>query len=209
MKIAVIAANGQAGQKIVAEALARGFDVTAIARSENKSAAKNFVKKDIMELTREDLAGFDAVVDAFGMFDPVRVDEHTTTSQHLADILSGTNTRLLIVGGAGSLYVDEKKETMLSETPDFPPEYLPVAKAMARALKELRKRDDVRWTFVSPAADFQADGARTGNIVTAGEIFTVDANGESVISYVDYAIGIIDEIEKGNHIRERISLRQA
>lgn len=71
---------------------------------------------------------------------------------------------------------------------------------------ELRKRNDVKWTFVSPAADFQADGARTGEYILAGEEFTVNNRGESVVSYADYALAMVDEIEKGNHIRQRISV---
>ena len=77
---------------------------------------------------------------------------------------------------------------------------------MAKALKELRGREDVRWTYVSPAADFQADGARTGKYILGGEELTVNARGESVISYADYAVAMIDEAVKGGHIRERISV---
>ena len=102
MKIAVVAANGKSGKLIVKEAVDRGFDVTAIARSENKTVAKNFVKKDIMDLTSADLNGFDAVVDAFGTFKPDTLSQHSVTLKHLCDILSKSETRLLIVGGAGS-----------------------------------------------------------------------------------------------------------
>lgn len=99
-KIAVVASNGRNGQLIVQEAVKRGFDVTGFARSANKSVSQHFVQKDIMDLTAEDLADFEAVVDAFGAWTPETLPLHTTTSQHLADILSGTDTRLLIVGGA-------------------------------------------------------------------------------------------------------------
>ena len=105
MKIAVVAANGRAAVKIIAEAVNRGFVVTAFGRGEeNKSAASDYVQKDIMDLTKEDLAGFDAVVDGFGAWEEDKLSGHVETSQHLCDLLSGTNTRLLIVGGAGSLY---------------------------------------------------------------------------------------------------------
>ena len=66
--------------------------------------------------------------------------------------------------------------------------------------------DDVCWTFISPAGDFQAEGERTGKYILAGEELTLNSRGESVISYADYAIAFVDEITKGNHIRERISV---
>ena len=209
MKIAVIAANGKAGQKIVAEAVNRGLDVTAIVRGENKSTAKNFIKKDIMSLTKDDLKDFDVVIDCFGAWTPETLPLHTTTSQHLCDILSGTDTRLLIIGGAGSLYVDKEHTARLFETKDFPAEYLPTATAQSNELDELRKRNDVKWTFVSPAADFQADGERTGKYILAGEEFTLNDKGESIISYADYAVAMVDEATKGNHIQQRISVVRA
>ncbi len=208
-RIAVVAANGHVGRLVVREALGRGLDVTAFTRGENRTSAPVAVRKDIMDLTREDLAGFDVVVDAFGVWDPAQMGQHVTTSQHLCDVLSGTDTRLLVVGGAGSLYVDSAHTVMLCEAPDFPADYMPVATAMADELAALRRRDDVRWTFVSPAADFQADGERTGSYVLAGEELTTDDRGESVISYADYAIAMVDEAQSGTHVRERISVRRA
>lgn len=206
MKIAVIAANGKAGKLIVEEAVKRGLDVTAVVRSENKSVAKKVIQKDIMALTADDLKNFDVVIDAFGTWNVEDLPKHTTTSQHLCDILSGTDTRLLIIGGAGSLYIDKTHTTQVYQTPNFPKEYLPTATAQANELAELRKRNDVKWTFVSPAADFQADGERTGKYILAGEEFTLNDAGESVISYADYAVAMIDEATKGNHIQQRISV---
>lgn len=206
MKIAVIAANGKEGKLVVEEALRRGHDVTAVVRGENRSAATQAIVKDILDLAREDLAGFDAVVDAFGAWAPDTLDQHTKTSQHLCDILAGNDTRLLVVGGAGSLYMNPEHTTQLLETPEFPAEYVPLASAQRDGLDALRSRDDVRWTFVSPAADFQAEGARTGAYLLAGEEFTTNDKGESAISYADYAVALIDEIEQGSHIQQRISV---
>ena len=205
-KIAVVAANGKAGQLIVREAVKRGSDVTAFVRSENRTAAENVVVKDIMELTPKDLVGFDAVVDAFGAWTPETLPQHSTTLAHLCDILSGTGTRLLVVGGAGSLYVNPEHTMTVSETPDFPEIFKPLASAMAEALSDLRECDDVRWTYVSPAGDFQAEGERTGECILAGEELTLNDRGESIISYADYAIAMVDEVESGDHIRQRISV---
>ena len=207
MKIAVVAANGRVAQKVVAEAQARGFEVTAFGRgAENKSGAKVYIQKDIMELTQADLAGFDAVVDGFGAWKDEEQPMHVKTSQHLCDLLSGSDTRLLVVGGAGSLYVNKEHTAVVCEGPDFPAMFLPLATAQGEELKQLRKRDDVKWTFISPAGDFQADGERTGKYILAGEELTLNSRGESIISYADYAIAMVDEIEKGNHVKQRISV---
>ena len=206
MKIAVVAANGRAGQKIVAEAINRGFEVTAVVRGENKSSAKNFIKKDILDLTADDLKNFDVVIDAFGAWTPETLPLHSSTLKKLCDALSGTETRLLIVGGAGSLFTNKEHTACLADAPNFPDAFKPLAAAMAKALNELRERKDVKWTYISPAADFQADGERTGKYILAGEEFTLNGAGESVISYADYAVAMIDEVESGNHIQQRISV---
>ena len=206
MKIAVVCANGKEGKLLVKEALGRGLDVTAVVRGENRSAAEQVIAKDLFQLTAEDLKGFDVVIDAFGAWTEETLPQHSTSLKHLCDILSGTDTRLLVVGGAGSLYVNPEHTVQVADGPDFPDAFKPLASAMAKALKELRGREDVRWTYVSPAADFQADGARTGKYILGGEELTVNARGESVISYADYAVAMIDEAVKGGHIRERISV---
>ena len=206
MKIAVVCANGKEGKLLVKEALDRGLDVTAVVRGENRSAAEQVIAKDLFQLTAEDLKGFDVVIDAFGAWTEETLPQHSTSLKHLCDILSGTDTRLLVVGGAGSLYVNPEHTAQVADGPDFPDAFKPLASAMAKALKELRGREDVRWTYVSPAADFQADGARTGKYILGGEKLTVNASGESFISYADYAVAMIDEAVKGGHIRERISV---
>ncbi|MCD8371925.1 MAG: NAD(P)H-binding protein [Clostridia bacterium] len=206
MKIAVVCANGKAGKLIVKEALSRGLDVTAVVRGENKSEAKKVISKDIFSLTKEDLKGFDVVVDVFGAWTEDTLPMHSTTLSHLCDALSGTKTRLIVVGGAGSLYVNKEHTLTVSDGPDFPDVFKPLAAAMAKALKELRTRNDVNWTYVSPAGDFQAEGERTGKYILAGEELTLNSKGESVISYADYAIAIIDEAVDGDHIHERISV---
>lgn len=205
-KIAVLAANGKSGSLIVKEAVERGFDVTAVVRGENKTVAKNVIIKDLLDLTKEDLQGFDAVVSAFGAWTAETLPLHTTLSLHLLNVLNGSNTRLLFVGGAGSLYIDESLTTQLIDTPDFPEEYKPVASAMGNALAEIRKSENKNWTYVSPAADFDETGERTGKYILAGEVFTTNSKGESKISYADYAIAMVDEIEKGNNIGKRISV---
>ena len=206
MKIAVVAANGKAGQLIVEEAVKRGHDVTAIVRSENKTQAQHLLKKDLFDLTKEDLVGYDVVATAFGAWTAETLPLHSKSIEHFNDLLAGTSTRFLVVGGAGSLYVDKEKKVRLVDTAEFPAEYKPLASAQADELDLLRTKKDLNWTFVSPAAEFIPDGARTGEYILAGDFFTVNEAGESKISYADYAIAFVDEIEFGKHIQERISV---
>lgn len=206
MRIAVVCANGKAGRLIVEEAVRRGLDVTAVTRGENRTEAKQAVCKDLFDLTAADLKGFDVVVNAFGVWTPEVLPQYSTSLKHLCDLLSGSDTRLLVIGGAGSLYVNPEHTVQVMETPDFPEIYKPLASAAAKALSELRARDDVKWTYVSPAGDFQAEGPRTGKYILGGEELTLNSRGESVISYADYAIAMVDEAVSGRHIRQRISV---
>lgn len=209
-KIAVVAAGGRVSRQVISEAVRRGFDVTAFGRkTENMTDAQHYVQKDILDLTEADLAGFDAVVDGFGAWTPETLPGHSMTTEHLCRILSGSPVRLLIVGGAGSLFTNKEHTAVLAEAPDFPDAFKPLALAMAQALLKLRQHDDVKWTYISPAADFQADGERTGKYILGGEELTLNSRNESIISYADYAIAMVDEIEKGHHIHQRISVVRA
>ncbi len=206
MKIAVVCANGKEGRLIVEEAVARGADVTAVVRGENRSAAEKVIRKDLFDLTAGDLEGFDVVIDAFGAWTPETLPQHGTSLKHLCNLLSGRETRLLVVGGAGSLYVNPEHTIQVMDGADFPEMFKPLASSMGKALDELRTRTDVKWTYLSPAGDFQADGERTGKYILGGEELTLNAKGESVISYADYAIAMVDEALNGNHIQQRISV---
>lgn len=206
MKIAVICANGKAGRLIVKEAMGRDLDVTAVVRGENKSAAGKVIVKDLFGLTAADLKDFDAVVDAFGAWTPDTIPQIPRAVAHLCDALSGTDIRLLVVGGAGSLYVNKEHTACVEDGPDFPDAFKPLSAAHGEALKALRSREDVKWTYISPAGDFQAEGERTGEYILGGEELTLNSKGESVISYADYAIALVDELLHGDHIQERISV---
>lgn len=209
MKIAVVCANGKAGKLIVKEALNRGMDVTAVVRGENKTEATQVMQKDLFDLTAADLKDFAVVIDAFGAWTPETLPLHSTSLKHLCDVLSGTDTRLLVVGGAGSLYLNPEHTAQVMDGPDFPDAFKPLAANMGKALAELRERKDVQWTYLSPAGDFQAEGERTGKYILGGEELTLNDRGESVISYADYAIAMVDEVEHGDHIQQRISVVRA
>ena len=206
MKIAVVCANGKEGKLIVKEAIERGLDVTAIVRGENHSDTEKVIHKDLFDLTASDLENFDVVIDAFGAWTPETLPQHSTSLKHLCDIISGKETRLLIVGGAGSLYVNSEHTEQVMDGADFPDVFKPLAENMGKALEELRTRNDGKWTYISPAGDFQADGERTGKYILGGEELTLNAKGESIISYADYAIAMVDEAVNGNHVQQRISV---
>ena len=142
MKLAVVCANGKAGKMIVREAVGRGLDVTAVVRGENSSEAPQAISKDLFDLTADDLKGFDVVVDAFGAWTEDTLPQHSTSLMHLCDILSGTPTRLLVVGGAGSLYTNPEHTAQVMDGPDFPDAFKPLAKAQGEALEKLRMRKD-------------------------------------------------------------------
>ena len=208
MKIAVIGANGKSGSLIVKEALSRGHAVTAIVR---KADAKvdpkaDVLVKDLFDLTYDDLKPFDVIVDAFATWTPESLPLHQTSLKHLTDILSGKPNRLLVVGGAGSLYVNPELSIRLVDTPEFPEEFKPLATNMAKALDELKKCDNVNWTYLSPAIEFVADGARTGHYTAGGEQFMVNSQGKSQISYADYAIAMVDEAENAKHAKQRFTV---
>lgn len=207
MKITIVCAAGKQGSKLVQEALFRGHEVTAVVRSTGKiPAGVKVITKDLFDLTLNDLKDSDVVIDAFGAWTEDALPQHSTSLKYLCDILSGTNIRLLVVGGAGSLYTNPEHTACVSDGPDFPDIFKPLAAAMAKALGELRRRNDVKWTYLSPAGDFQAEGVRTGKYILGGEELTLNSKGESVISYADYAIAMIDEAEKGNYIQQRFSV---
>ena len=205
MKVAIIGANGKSGSNLVQEALKQGYDVTAIVRNkEYKNGDIKVVYKDVLELTKADLAGFDAVISAFAAWASETFPLHKKVAKHLADALSGTKIRLLVIGGAGTLYVDDQG-TMAMDTPDFPPEYMGVAKATAESFFELKGRTDVLWTYVSPAGDYDANGARTGKYVLGNDHVILNSQNESYIGYADLAIAIIDELKNRNFVQKRFT----
>lgn len=208
MKIGIVGASGKAGQLIMKEALDRGHQVTAIVRDASKISEPNVavLEKDVFTLTAADLSGFDAVVNAFGA--PAGKEHlHVEAGNALIEAMKGApTTRLLVVGGAGSLFVDEAKTTRVHETPDFPKEYLATAQNQGENLRILQETNGIQWTFISPSAFFDPAGKRTGAYQLGKDHLLVNASGQSYISYADYAIAVLDEIENPKHHNERFTV---
>ncbi|NRG44549.1 NAD(P)-dependent oxidoreductase [Bacillus sp. CRN 9] len=208
MKVGVIGATGKAGQLIVKEAKDRGHEVTAFVRNASKVTDKEIaiLEKNAFELTGSDIQSFDVVVNAFGTgLDDAH--KHVELGRSLiAALKDAPNTRLIVVGGAGSLFVDEAKTVQLKDTAEFPKEILPIPINQGKNLEDLQNSAGVKWTFVSPAAFFDAEGKKTGSYQIGKDHVIENSQGESYISYADYAIAIVDEIEKANHINERFTV---
>lgn len=206
LNIAVLAATGKAGRAITLEALNRGHSITAFVRNADKakdlaSKGVKIVQKDIFALDGKDLGGFDVVIDAFGEWKDLSL--YKKHGAHLVKILAGNKARLLVVGGAGSLYMDKAHKVMLVDTPDFPQAHKGVANAHNEWLGLLRSSKGINWVYVSPPAEFVPDATKTGKYKIIGEEFEVNAKGESKGSYADYASAMLDiaEDSKVNKVR--------
>ncbi|WP_077210746.1 NAD(P)-dependent oxidoreductase [Bacillus dakarensis] len=207
MKIGIIGASGKAGSLILKEAVSRGHEVTAIVRDKSKLNDTNIavIEKNIFDLTQDDVKQFEVIVNAFGA--PLGEEQaHVDAGHALIEALKGTNTRVIIVGGAGSLYVDKNKTVRLIETPEFPDFVKPTAKGQGRNLQELETTTDLTWTFISPSAVFDAEGKRTGSYQSGKDHLLINSKGDSYISYADYAIAVVDEIENPQHLNERFTV---
>ncbi|NEW06647.1 NAD(P)-dependent oxidoreductase [Paenibacillus sp. SYP-B3998] len=208
MKIAVIGASGKAGNLIVKESLDRGHTVTAIVRNASKidNNQVKVIEKDVFDLTTEELSAFDVVVNAFGAA-PGQEHLHVEAGKALINALKGVSTtRLVVVGGAGSLYVDPDKTIRVVDTPEFPKEYLSTALNQGENLKDLQHTDSIQWTFISPSAFFDYDGKRTGAYQTGKDHLLTNSQGQSYISYADFAIAALDEIENPQHQNQRFTV---
>ncbi|QWG61143.1 NAD(P)-dependent oxidoreductase [Bacillus mycoides] len=207
MKIGIIGATGKAGSRILKEALDRGHEVTAIVRSAAKITEENvkILEKDVFTLTSNDLQAFDVVANAFAA--PAGQEHlHVDAGNVLIEAMKGTpNTKLLVVGGAGSLFVDAEKTTRVFDTPGFPNEYLATAQNQGKNLEILQQTNDITWTFISPSALF-ALGKRTGSYTAGKDNLLVNSKGDSYVSYEDFAVAALDEIENPKHVNERFTV---
>ena len=205
MKIAVIGANGKAGKLIVREALSRGHEVVAIVRDKGKIDEDiHVIEKDVLSINVDDLHEVDVVVNAMGagVQDPII---YKIATKYMIDVLMDLpSVRYIVVGGAGSLFTNATMESQLYTTDQFPKSIYPVGMNMAKALDLLRD-SRIMWTFFSPAIQFDAKGKRSGEYTLGTEWIILNQTGESYISYPDYAIALMDEIEKSQFICKRFT----
>lgn len=200
-KIAIIGATGRAGSQLLEEALRRGHSVTAIARHASKIGARDgVVTKDV------DINDARALQDAVAGNDVVLSAAHFST-QPAAAIIEPVKKagikRLLFVGGAGSLLLPD--DTKVIESLGFPEEYKPEASAGGVYLDTLRAEKDLDWSFLSPSAEF-VEGERTGKFRLGKDHLLVSAEGKSWITFADFAIAMLDEVEHPDHSRQRFTV---
>jgi putative NADH-flavin reductase len=215
MKIALIGATGFVGTAVLAELLQRGHQVTALVRDAAKLAPRPGLAVVVADALDADavaaaVRGQDAVVSAFnpGWDAP---DLYAKFLQGSAAIERGVQAsgvkRLLVVGGAGSLFV--APGVQMVDTPEFashvPANVVPGAKAARDALAALRRNTALEWTFLSPAA-LLAPGERTGRYRVGGEELLMDGDKPAGISVADLAVAIADEIERPRHVRARFTV---
>ena len=209
MKIGIIGATGKSGSKISAEALIRGHEVIPLIRNASKlidSKDSHYIEKDLYDLTYDDIKNLDVVVDAFNA-PPGKEELHQTSLAYIVSLIQGhENPRLIIVGGAGSLYVHDTKTTRLIDTPDFPEVARPTAVNMSKAVEQLKLAEGINWTYVSPSAFFNPEGKRTGKYQLGQDQLLTNSKGESEISYADFALALVDEIENQLFMGQRITV---
>lgn len=210
-RITVIGGTGYAGGHIVAEAAQRGHSVTSISRGfpDLKRSGVNYVAGDIRNagMLQQAVDGANVVVCALSPRGDM-VGRVADVVERLAKTVRGTNVRLGVVGGAGSLLV-APNGPQLMDTPDFPTEYKAEPTEMGEALKTLKNADTaIDWFFVSPAGGFGAfaPGERTGQYRLGDDVLLTDEDGTSYISGEDLAVAIVDEIETPAHHRARFTV---
>ncbi|KRB94213.1 NAD(P)-dependent oxidoreductase [Noviherbaspirillum sp. Root189] len=213
MQIALIGASGFIGSALRKEALSRGHGVTALVQHPEKLAADDHgkgrlqaVKADVLDpALAAQLKGHDAVISAFSGH--AKSDIYDYYLRGMRAIIRATQEagvpRLLVVGGAGSLEVAPGLQVV--DTPEFPAQWKATAEGAREALKLLRQQTHLDWTMLSPSAHI-APGQRTGNFRLGTDQLLVDKSGESHISLEDYAVAMIDELEKPAHPRQRFTV---
>lgn len=199
-RIALIGASGNVGTRILNELVSRNHQVTAIVRDPSKVSARagvTAVRGDVADPAglAEALKGHDAVISSVRFLD-------TDPAALIGAVRASGVKRYLVVGGAGSLFVAPGQR--LVDQPDFPAAYKDEATKGAGFLDALRGVSDLDWTFISPSALF-VPGERTGKFRLAKDELLVSDKG-STISYEDYAVALVDEIEKPAHVRERFTV---
>lgn len=200
-KIAIIGATGRAGSQLLEEALRRGHSVVAIARDPSSLQGREGVT--VKALDAQDSAALQAAVTGV---DAVLSAAHFSTLAPQAIIepvkRAGVK-RLLVVGGAGSLLLPSGQRVI--DSPDFPEAYKAEASAGVSFLDTLRQEPTLDWTFLSPSAEF-VEGERSGRYTLGKDHLLIGADGKSWITFADYAIALIDELEKPAHTRQRFTV---
>jgi hypothetical protein len=207
MRIVLCGATGQAGSRILNELLTRGHEVTAVVRDPATLAAREHLKVvqgDVLDVAGIASAckGTDALVSAYGPGPEHPERLAPATGKLLEAVKAGRVPRFVFVGGAGALEV--APGVRLIDSGHLPAEWMPIALAHAEAL-ELARKSGVNWTSLAPSAYFEP-GERTGKFRLGKDSLILDENQQSRISFEDFAIALVDELEHPQHQRERFTV---
>lgn len=208
MNILVIGANGNAGRRIVEKALKAGHQVTGVVRREGAIEGIPTIVKDALQLTKQELTQFDVVVNATSAFTPDTYHLPADLTLLLVKALANTNTRLIAIGGAGSLYVDEDHTVQLNDTPEFPKEFLARSKTHGKSDDILRKFSNVDWTMFTPPPILDAEGPESKDYILGNENVILNKEGKPYISYATFAQILVDEINNHKFGRQRFTAVQ-
>ena len=208
MNILVIGANGKAGHRIVEKALKAGHQVTGLVRREGAIEGIPTIVKDALQLTKQELTQFDVVVNATSAFTPDTYHLAADLTLLLVKALANTNTRLIAIGGAGSLYVDEDHTVQLNDTPEFPKEFLARSKTHGKSDDILRKFSNVDWTMFTPPPISDAEGPESNDYVLGNENIILNKEGKPYISYDTFTQILVDEINNHKFGRQRFTAVQ-
>lgn len=213
MKVALIGATGFVGSAILKELADRNHSIKAISRSISSDVGyKNAVGVPVdvnqVDALAMDLKGADIVVSAFnpGWTNPNIYEDFLKGAKSIQEAVKKAGVkRFIVIGGAGSLYLDEN--TQVIDTPQFPEEIKPGATAAKEYLEELKNELDLDWEFFSPAIEMHqgTSGNRTGKYRLGLENPVVNKEGRSVLSVEDVAVVIADEVEKQKFTRVRFT----
>ena len=217
MKVALIGATGFVGAGVLEELLQRGHEVVVLVRHPEKFPVREHVqiiKADVLHAdeVRRAVAGVDAVISAYnaGWANPNIYADFMQGSRAIAEgVKSAGVKRYLVVGGAGSLFVNGQQ---LVDSPDFPAAIKPGATAARDMYTELQKEADLDWTVLSPAVGFHGGSAaqargRTGSFRTGKDEPLMNADGTpGDISVQDLALSLVDALEQGQHIKTRFTV---
>ena len=208
MNILVIGANGNAGRRIVEKAFKAGHQVTGVVRREGAIEGIPTIVKDALQLTKQELTQFDVVVNATSAFTPDTYHLPADLTLLLVKALANTNTRLIAIGGAGSLYVDEDHTVQLNDTPEFPKEFLARSKTHGKSDDILRKFSNVDWTMFTPPPILDTEGPESNDYVLGNENVILNKEGKPYISYATFAQILVDEINNHKFGRQRFTAVQ-
>ncbi|MDR3607626.1 MAG: SDR family oxidoreductase [Oligoflexia bacterium] len=211
MKIAIIGANGKAGQEIYKEAIKRGHDTTALVRDGGKAkgilgANTKIIEKDAFDLTQKDLAALDVIVDCFAT-PPPQAYRHIDLTAKLVSLFRETESpRLIFILGAGSLRTGADKHLLVEDIKHMAGSeaWINIPIQQLKQLKFLQEVDNVNWTGISPSALFEPGPAN--GVLLGKDDLLYSGDGKSHTTTGTMAVAVLDEIERPAHVKQRFTV---